>query len=139
MNKVKVILIAILLSCFICSVDAGGDYEISWSTIDGGGGSSSGGEYALVGTIGQADAGEMSGGDYRVHGGFWVGGPILFCFVNFEDFAEFAKHWLDTPCNAGNDWCGGADLDYSGSVGLSDIRDLAYFWLCACPEDWPWD
>ena len=39
---------------------SGGDYEISWSTIDGGGGRSTGGDFALVGTIGQPDAGEMS-------------------------------------------------------------------------------
>ncbi|MHC4501234.1 MAG: hypothetical protein ACYS21_19225, partial [Planctomycetota bacterium] len=64
------------------------DYDISWSTIDGGGGTSTGGNYALVGTIGQPDAGDMSGGDYQLHGGFWPGGLILSCFVNFEHFAE---------------------------------------------------
>ena len=117
----------------------GSDYEISWSTIDGGGGRSSGGTYTLTGTIGQADAGGMSGGDYELQGGFWPRGSVVSCFVNFEDFAQFAMYWLDAPCNAGNNWCGGADLDLSGSVGLSDIRDRAYFWLCECPEDWPWD
>lgn len=40
-------------------------------TVDSGGGTSTGGDYALSGTIGQADAGEMSGGDYAVSGGFW--------------------------------------------------------------------
>jgi hypothetical protein len=50
---------------------SGGDYELSWWTIDGGGGSSSGGSYALSGTIGQPDAGSASGGDYQVSGGFW--------------------------------------------------------------------
>jgi hypothetical protein len=118
---------------------SGGDYEISWSTIDGGGGRSAGGDFAIVGTIGQPDAGEMAGGDYQLSGGFWPGGPTLaLCFVNFEHFAELSLRWLDSPCNAGNDWCEGADLDWSGSVGLNDIRDLAYFWLCQCPQDWPW-
>jgi len=50
---------------------SGGDYEVSWSTIDGGGGRSIGGDFALVGTIGQPDAGEMAGGDYELSGGFW--------------------------------------------------------------------
>ena len=67
-----------------------GDYEISWSTIDGGGGQSTVGDYALVGTIGQPDAGEMAG-------------------------------------------------DGSTDVGLSDVRELAYWWLAGCPPDWPWE
>ena len=118
----------------------GGNYEITWSTIDGGGGRSTGADFALVGTIGQPDAGEMSGGDYRVHGGFWPRGPqlLLQCFVNFEHFAAFAMYWLDTPCNEGNNWCEGADLDYYGDVDLEDVKVLAYYWLNECPPDWPW-
>jgi len=118
----------------------GGDYEISRSTIDGGGGRSSGGDYALVGTIGQPDAGEMAGGDYELSGGFWPRGPILaLCFVNFEHFAEFALYWLDAPCNEGNNWCQGADLDYYGDVDLEDVKVLADYWLSECPPDWPWE
>ena len=50
----------------------GSSYEISWWTVDDGGGTSSGSNYALSGTIGQPDAGALSGGDYTVMGGFWV-------------------------------------------------------------------
>jgi hypothetical protein len=117
----------------------GGDYEISWSTIDGGGARSAGGDYAVVGTIGQPDAGEMSGGDYELSGGFWHRGPILSCFVNFEHFAELSLRWLDSPCNEGNNFCEGADLDFSFDVGLGDVRELAYWWLAECPQNWPWD
>jgi hypothetical protein len=47
-------------------------YSIEWSTIDGGGGTSTGGVYSVSGTIGQPDAGPtMSGGNYSVDGGFW--------------------------------------------------------------------
>ena len=117
-----------------------GNYEISWSTIDGGGGQSSGGSYVLTSTIGQPDAGQMSGGDYRVHGGFWPRELMLaICFVNFEHFAEFAMYWLDAPCGPGNNWCGGADLDYSGDVTITDLNEVAYFWLDYCPLDWPWE
>lgn len=139
--QILLLLITVIVAVVPVSVLAmsGGDYEISWSTIDGGGGRSSGGDYSLVGTIGQPDAGEMSGGDYSLSGGFWVGGTVVSCFVNFEDFAEFAMYWLDTPCNAGNNWCGGADLDSSGDVTVADLSEVAYFWLCACPEDWPWE
>src|SRR6266850_7064480 len=46
-------------------------FSIDWSTIDGGGGTSTGGVYQVSGTIGQPDAGKMSGGNYSIDGGFW--------------------------------------------------------------------
>jgi hypothetical protein len=46
-------------------------YSIDWSTIDGGGGTSTGGVYSVTGTIGQPDAGKMSGGNFTLSGGFW--------------------------------------------------------------------
>jgi len=61
-----------------------GQYSIDWSTIDGGGGTSTGSVYEVSGTIGQPDAGTMSGGNYTLQGGFWSviavqtpGGPPL--------------------------------------------------------------
>ena len=128
----------IVLLVLVFSLHANGDYEITWSSIDGGGGRSTGGDYALVGTIGQPDAGEMAGGDYELSGGFWPGGPTLaLCFVDFEHFAQFALYWLE-PCGPGDNWCEGADFDWSTDVGLSDVRELAYWWLAECPPDWPW-
>ena len=46
-------------------------YSIDWSTIDGGGGTSTGGVFSVSGTIGQPDAGVMAGGNYSLVGGFW--------------------------------------------------------------------
>jgi hypothetical protein len=47
-------------------------YSIDWSTIDGGGGTSTGGVYSVSGTIGQPDAGgPMTNGQFAVTGGFW--------------------------------------------------------------------
>ncbi len=59
-----------LLSAF-CFGASGQTYSIDWSTIDGGGGTSTGGVYSVTGTIGQPDAGTMSGGNYTLQGGFW--------------------------------------------------------------------
>ncbi len=59
----------------------GGDYELSWSSIDGGGGVDSATEdFRLSGTVAQEDAGASSGGDYTVLGGFLAGAsePPLF-------------------------------------------------------------
>ena len=55
----------------VASAQSGGGYDLTWNTIDGGGGTSTGGAYSLSGTIGQPDAGSMSGGAYALNGGFW--------------------------------------------------------------------
>ncbi len=52
---------------------AGGGYDLTWNSIDGGGAMfSTGGTYSLGGTIGQPDVGSLSGGLYTLSGGFWV-------------------------------------------------------------------
>lgn len=48
-----------------------GGYNLSWWTVDNGGGASTGGTYTMRGTVGQLDAGTMSGGTYKMGGGFW--------------------------------------------------------------------
>lgn len=66
-------------------------YSIDWSTVDGGGGTSTGGVYSVSGTIGQPDAsGPMTNGQYSVTGGFWPlptviqtpGAPMLSIVAN---------------------------------------------------------
>jgi len=57
------------------SAQTGGPFDLSWSTIDGGGITySSGGDFTVGGTIGQPDAGVLSNGAFSVSGGFWFGG-----------------------------------------------------------------
>lgn len=52
---------------------SGGPYDLSWSTIDGGGHVfSTGGAFELGGTAGQADAGPLNGGSYTLSSGFWL-------------------------------------------------------------------
>jgi len=129
----KVSLILFIWLLVFSGVNA--DYSISWYTIDGGGGTSSGSNYVLSGTIGQPDAGYHNGGSYELLGGFWVGGPL--CIVDFEQFAAFAAHWLDGPCNESNNWCGGADLDHLNDVTVEDLMILANEWLNGCPFSCP--
>ena len=104
-------------------------YELSWYTIDGGGGRSSGGPYVLTGTIGQPDAAYSAGDNYELLGGFWPGGPL--CIVSFADYARFAELWnlsgSDLP----------ADLDGSGKVDFEDLGRFADWWLSCCPVGWP--
>ncbi len=52
-----------------------GGVDLSWWTIDGGGGRLTGGSLALEGTIGQPEAGRLTAGDLVLYGGFW--GPAI--------------------------------------------------------------
>jgi len=130
----KNLLLGILVLA-LCTAAGYADYRIVWHTIDGGGGTSSAGAYQLTGTIGQSDAGYHGGGTYELLGGFWAGGPL--CIVNLEDFAQFAAYWLEGPCNADNNYCGGADLNHLDDVNLEDLTILTGQWLNVCPFGWP--
>jgi hypothetical protein len=69
---IRLIAVAALLRGGVAAfAQSGGGFDLSWSTIDGGGGTSTGGLYSVSGTIGQPDAGTMSGGNYQLAGGFW--------------------------------------------------------------------
>jgi hypothetical protein len=125
----------ILLVSVSAMGQTGGQYELVWSTIDGGGGRSSGGPYTLICTIGQPDAAAVSGGDYELLGGFLPGGPL--CFVDFHDYARFAEYWLYETCDVGNNWCNGADLDHLYGVNELDLKLFVEEWLCYCPVGWP--
>lgn len=68
--------LAIVFALFIVSIAAaqsGNGFDLTWNTIDGGGGTSTGGNFEVSGTIGQAEAGTLSGGSYALVGGFWFG------------------------------------------------------------------
>ena len=60
----------------VASAQSGDGYDLSWWTVDGGGGttSESGSGYTLIGTAGQPDASALTDGSYTLVGGFWQGG-----------------------------------------------------------------
>jgi hypothetical protein len=62
---------ACLFFIALSGLQAQTNLAINWSSIDGGGGSSTGGIFTISGTIGQPDPGQMSGGNYSIEGGFW--------------------------------------------------------------------
>ncbi|MGI6272509.1 MAG: hypothetical protein ACOYLD_09170 [Anaerohalosphaeraceae bacterium] len=122
-NRIWIITVALLVGC--C---AWADYEISWYSIDGGGGTSTGGRYSLTGTVGQADTGVSSGGSYVLSTGFWPGS--FGCVVNLTDLAIMAEYWLDVGAVP-------ADLDNNGRVDLADFAEISHWWYTTCPPDWP--
>jgi len=65
----------LLLAAVSVLAQSGAGYDLTWSTVDGGGYTfSAGGSYSLGGTAGQPDAGALTGGAYSLAGGFWSGG-----------------------------------------------------------------
>jgi len=128
---IKKAFIKVLVMFLLAASTVFADYELSWSTIDGGGGVSSGGSYIVRGTIAQPDAAYSAGGDYELLGGFWPGQPL--CVVDFRHFARFAQYWLETGTDLP------ADL-YKDEYNIVDYLDLDEFvdeWLYYCPYDWP--
>jgi len=108
------------------------DYDLTWHTIDGGGGTSAGGAYVLSGTIGQPDAGVMSGGEFVLSGGFWSGSAEAqapFCpgdlngdtVVNVSDLLILLGDWGSCPGCA-------ADLNGDNVVNVSDLLILLGAW-----------
>ena len=68
-------IVLLIITVSIATAQSGSGYDLTWNTIDNGGGESIGSDYALAGTIGQPDAGvAMSGGGYTLNGGFWGSG-----------------------------------------------------------------
>lgn len=72
----KILRIYAVVCCLLsaaCLLAWAQHFSIDWSTIDGGGSTSTGGVYTVSGTIGQPDAGgPMTNGQYSVTGGFWA-------------------------------------------------------------------
>jgi len=70
-------LLSLALGIVGAHAQSGGNFDLSWSTVDGSGGTSSGGNFSLSGTIGQPDAGTLAGGQFKLEGGFWSGVSVV--------------------------------------------------------------
>ena len=129
----------------IAQVEAPGTFDLSWNTVDGGGGKSSGGPFELTGTIGQHDAGTLAltGGSFSLTGGFWPGAsepPVNTCpsdisgdgVTNTADLLSVINSWgaCPIPCPPG---CA-ADIVPSGgdcAVNTADLLAVINGWgLC---------
>ena len=125
MYRKQSILLAIAVS--LSAAVAPAQFEISWQTIDGGGGMSSvGGTLELAGTIGQPDAQmppSMSGGAFELTGGFWPVANVCNCLADMNN--DGRKDGLDVQqfvsCITGGQNCACADVDQANGVTPDDI------------------
>jgi hypothetical protein len=85
--------------------------------------------------------------DGRIYEHIWNGGAFYYVYagetlqtlplisdldrdddVDLKDLADFCTQWLDGNCGD-YEWCGGADIDHSGSVDFADFAILSNWWL----------
>lgn len=138
--RLTLILVALLASA--THPQTGDGYDLTWSTIDGGGGMvSSGGSFTLAGTIGQPDARTepMSGGAYRLTGGFWVSPSCVALDPDIDDDCDVdqADYQLFEACASGPAilyaaGCGDRDFDGDNDV---DQSDFGIFQRCFSGQD----
>lgn len=134
---IRRVLVIILAAYFLLTASAlaqsGGDYDLSWFTIDGGGRTIADGNYRLKGSIGQPDAGPlMSGGNYTLVGGFRPAAYIPAIpipgdingdrVVNIEDLAILTVQWLTAGGSPS------ADLVHDHIVNFFDFAVVAGNW-----------
>ena len=50
-------------------------------------------------------------------------------YMNAERLAFFCSQWLNTNCDAGNSYCGGADFEPDGDVDLHDFAVFCSRWM----------
>lgn len=120
---------------------SGGGFDLSWNTLDSGGGTSAGESFELGGTIAQPDAGPaMTGGGFELVGGFWpgAGGPVVIPCpadingdndVNVIDLLTVISGW--GACPPPPTACP-ADINGDGLVSVTDLLAVINAWG-TCP------
>ncbi len=127
---------AVVTAVLTCTWPASAQsFDISWYTIDGGGGMfTAGGEYELSGTIGQPDAGlPMTGGSFELSGGFWPGAgvsqPCDPCDANCDGSIDAFDVEPFIAVLLGGPRCSGCAGDINGD-GVIDAFDIEPFVNC---------
>ena len=111
-----------------CTWGLAQDFEITRSTIDGGGAMRTiGGDFELSGTIGQPDAGVLTGGPFELTGGFWFGLAPGDCEedgdVDLHDSARLGACLLG-PGLGPSTQCRCFDVNRDGHVDLADFAEF---------------
>ena len=144
MNERKKLQIAILILVATSAPllgQSGGGFDLTWSTVDGGGAmNSAGGTFSLSGTIGQPDAQTppvMFGGGFELTGGFWPVSNVCYCLADMngdgkKDGAD-AQKFVNCVLTGGD--CSCADVDQANGVTAADVEVFVADLLTgpACP------
>ena len=111
-----------LVVALMRSQPAAADESIPWSTVDGGGGTSTSadGRFSVSGTAGQPDAGAMADntGRFAVTGGFWYA-KTVFCGCRLSVAISGGNIVVSWPC-ASN----GCILEYTDQLHSSPSANV---------------
>jgi hypothetical protein len=120
----RIIRLAGAMALLLSAAAIAQNYDLTWHTIDGGGGTSSGGTFSISGTIGQPDAQTppvMSGGAFELAGGFWPAAASICTLpgdLNHDGRVDGDDIQLFVNCVvAGTGACACADFDGNGING----------------------
>lgn len=113
-------------------------YDLSWRTIDCGGGYSAAGDFEVEGAIGQPDAGVMAGGGFELVGGFWAGAASAAPGSCPEDIdGDGTVGLTDLSILLGNFGTAGGpgdgDITGDGQIDLADLSALLAVFGTSCP------
>jgi len=108
-----------------------GEDADDWSGTVASAGDVNGDGYAdlLIGAKGDDDGGNGAGQTYLIFSDDYACDLDNSKFVDLSDFALFADRWLDSPCNAGNNWCDQADINRVNGVDIADLALFVRYWL----------
>lgn len=126
MKTIKTAAIVIFMAGLTATAGTRTVFELSRSSIDGGGGMRSvGRSFELSGTIAQTDAGTLRGGPFSLSGGFWFEVPLGDCEddgdVELYDYQQFER-CLTGPSRPVDIDCQCFDVNRSGAVDLIDFH-----------------
>ncbi len=113
--------------------------ELSWMSIDCGGGVSTGGSLQLSMTIGQSDAERVSGGMFTLAAGFWPAAAGVSCYANCDgSTAPPVLNVNDFSCFLNRYAAGDAYANCDGSTAspVLNVNDFSCFlnsYAAGCP------
>jgi hypothetical protein len=120
----------IFVGSVVFSLHAGAQtFDLSWHTVDGGGGmNSSGGAFSLSGAIGQPDAQSppvMVGGAFELIGGFWPVANVCYCLADMNGDGKRdgrdIQQFVNCVVAGGDGNCYCADVDQANGVTVADV------------------
>lgn len=112
---------------------SGGGFELCWSTIDGGGGTSTGGGFTLRGSIGQVEAGgPLAGGDFELRSGFWPGAIPDGCRPDLNNDGDLNFFDVSAFLQAFNNQEPVADFNGDGLFNFFDVSAFLQEFNAGC-------
>lgn len=140
MRNKRIVPAVAAMMVMLASASQGQSFDLSWTTVDGGGAMfSTGGIYQVGATIGQPDAGVASGGVFQITGGFWAGAASNPCDLPGDLDRDRDVDLTDLATLLSNFGVGGGassamgDTDGDGDVDLTDLASLLSNFGANCP------